>query len=205
MNNKVDYLFPNEEFKPKTADMEKVKHFVDVDPTGCELKSNERDIYALKTEVVAPTELKRESESMDDVTNFPKMQSVELMESIVYEEGRYRPPSMPAYAGIFPTHAFLTRGKSYDWCGCGHSQINPLCDGQCKWIMTRCRPVTFNVSESGYYKLCNCKMSANAPFCNGTHQHVWKWANKQHRGFWSIWGVASFWATMGYWMFTFYR
>ena len=121
MNNKVDYLFPNEEYKPKTADMEKVRHFVDVDPTGCEMKSSDRDVYALKSEVVSPTELRRETESMDDVSNFPQMKSVELMESRSYEEGRYRPPSMPAYAGIFPTHVFLTRGKSYDWCGCGHS------------------------------------------------------------------------------------
>ena len=112
---------------------------------------------------------------------------------------------MPAYAGIFPTHYYLSRGKSYDWCSCGHSQINPMCDGQCKWIMTRCRPITFNVSESGYYKLCNCKMSSNAPFCNGTHQHLWKWANKNHRGFWSIWGVALFWSNFGYWMFSYYR
>ena len=30
MNNKVDYLFPNEEYKPKTADIEKVKHYINV-------------------------------------------------------------------------------------------------------------------------------------------------------------------------------
>ena len=113
---------------------------------------------------------------MDDVTNFPEQEIVALAESRPYEEGKYRPPSMPAYAGIFPTHIFLSRGKSYDWCSCGHSQINPFCDGQCKWIITRCRPVNFNVNQSGYYKLCNCKMSANAPFCNGTHQQVLKWA-----------------------------
>ena len=95
---------------------------------------------------------------MDDVTNFPEQDVVDLAESRPYEEGRYRPPSMPAYAGIFPTHMFLSRGKSYDWCSCGHSQINPMCDGQCKWILTRCRPVTFNVSEAGYFKLCNCKL-----------------------------------------------
>jgi len=27
MNNKVDYLFPDEEYKPKTADMDRVKHY----------------------------------------------------------------------------------------------------------------------------------------------------------------------------------
>ena len=142
---------------------------------------------------------------MDDVSNFPEMNTVELMESRPYEEGKYRPPSMPTYAGIFPTHIYLHRAKSYNWCGCGHSQLNPFCDGQCTWIITRCRPITFNVSESGFYKLCNCKLSSNAPFCNGTHQHIWKWAAKNHRGFWSITGVAAFWGCFGYWSFTFYK
>ena len=31
MNNKVDYLFPDEEYKPRTADMEKVRHYVNVE------------------------------------------------------------------------------------------------------------------------------------------------------------------------------
>ena len=155
--------------------------------------------------ILRPTEHKRAVETMDDTSNFPSQETIDLGESRPYEEGRYRPPSMPAYAGIFPTHMYLARGKSYDWCSCGHSQINPMCDGQCKWILTRCRPVTFNVAESGYYKLCNCKMSSNAPFCNGTHQHIWKWGAKNHRGFWSIAGTASFWVTFGYWAFTFYK
>ena len=31
MNNKVDYLFPDEENKPRMPDMEKVKHYVNVE------------------------------------------------------------------------------------------------------------------------------------------------------------------------------
>ena len=173
-------------------------------PTGVELKANERDVMLPDPVILRPPE-KRKVESMDDVTDFPHQPITLLEESRPYEEGKYRPPSMPAYAGIFPTHMYLNRGKMYDWCSCGHSQINPLCDGQCKWILTRCRPVSFNVAESGYYKLCNCKLSANAPFCNGTHQHIWKWGAKNHRGFWGITGVAAFWASWGYWMFTFYK
>ena len=129
MNNKVDYLFPDEEYKPKTADMDKVKHFVNVDPVGCELNANDRDIMLKDPVILRPTEKKRSVETMDDVTNFPEQENIDLAESRPYEEGRYRPPSMPAYAGIFPTHMFLARGKSYDWCSCGHSQINPMCDG----------------------------------------------------------------------------
>ena len=147
----------------------------------------------------------RDRVSMEDVTDFPEQKVVPLMESRPYEEGKYRPPSMPAYAGIFPTHMYLSRGKKYAWCGCGHSQLNPICDGQCKWILTRCRPVDFNVSESGYYKLCNCKMSSNAPFCNGTHQQVMRWAYKHHRGFWGMTLIGTWWSCVAYWMFTFYK
>ena len=169
------------------------------------MRAHERDIMMPEPEVLKPVELERKQQTMDDVTNFPHQKIVDLEESRPYEEGRYRPPSMPAYAGIFPTHMYLQKGKSYDWCSCGASQINPLCDGQCKWVVTRCRPVTFNVNQSGYYKLCNCKMSANSPFCNGTHQHIWKWGAKNHRGFWSIAGTSSFWITFGYWWLTFYK
>ena len=143
--------------------------------------------------------------SPEDVTDFPHQKIIPLMESRPYQEGRYRPASLPFLAGVFPTHVYLYRGKVYDWCSCGHAQTHPWCDGQCKWILTRNRPVTFNVAESGYYKMCNCKLSANAPFCNGTHRQWLRWAHKHHRGFWGLWGVASFWITVTYWMTTFYR
>ena len=58
--------------------------------------------------------------------------------------------------------------------------------------------MNFNVSESGYYKLCNCKFSANAPFCNGTHRDVIRYYHKTHRGFYEIWGYISFYLGFGY-------
>ena len=72
MNNKVDYLFPNEDFQPKTADLEKIKNYVDVDPTGCEGKAHERDIFALKPERITPSQQQRDTVSMDDISNFPQ-------------------------------------------------------------------------------------------------------------------------------------
>jgi CDGSH-type Zn-finger protein len=176
---------------------------VNVDPTGCELKAHERDVYTPTPQVLKPP-APRERVSMDDVTDFPEQTIVPLMESRPYEEGRYRPASLPAFAGIYATHMYLHRGKTYDWCSCGHSQIGPFCDGQCKWIVTRLRPVTFNVSESGYYKLCNCKMCPNAPFSNGC-TNVLKWAYKHHRGFWGMTTLGAWWTCVTYWMFTFYK
>lgn len=80
----------------------------------------------------------------------------------------------------------------YSWCACGLSLSNPSCDGSCNGAVTRCRPVSFNVDESGYYKLCNCKNSANAPFCNGTHRDIIKYHHSTHRGFYEIWGEIGF-------------
>ena len=168
------------------------------------MKAHERDVYTPEPKILTPP-TPRSTITMDDVTDFPEQEDVPLMESRHYEEGRYRPPSLPAYAGIFPTHMYLHRGKEYSWCACGHTQISPFCDGQCKWILTRCRPVSFNVAESGYFKLCNCKLSANAPFCNSTHQHIVRWGHKNHRGFWGMWGMVSFWGCFSYWFFTFYK
>ena len=104
-------------------------------------------------------------------------------------------------AGFFPYNCYLQQGKVYSWCSCGISLANPWCDGLCNAVVTRNRPVVFNVSESGYYKLCNCKFSANAPFCNGTHRKMVRYHHASHRGFYEIWGYGAFilgWAYMGW-------
>jgi len=137
--------------------------------------------------------------SPDSVTTFPQTETVALPESFSYQEGSYRPPSLPVYAGYYPSHVYLYRAKKYDWCGCGHSWNNPFCNGQCKFVMTRNRPISFNVAESGYYKLCNCKMSANAPFCNGTHKLVYKWILKSNKGFLHATGYSMFFLVAAYW------
>ena len=111
------------------------------------MRAHERDIFMPDPVTLTPVEKFRKNPTMDDVTNFPQQKIVDLGESRPYEEGRYRPASLPAYAGIFPSHVYLQKGKAYDWCSCGASQLNPWCDGQCKWVITRLRPVTFNVSE----------------------------------------------------------
>lgn len=146
-----------------------------------------------------------DSLGMDDVSDFPKQKTVQLPESYPYQEGSYRPASLPLYAGYYPINVYLYRGKKYDWCSCGHSWSNPFCNGQCKWILTRNRPVSFNVKESGYYKLCNCKMSANAPFCNGTHKLVYKWIMKSHKGFFHTGNYILFFVVAGYWGVKWYQ
>ena len=72
-------------------------------PTGPEGKAHERDVMTPAPMVLKPP-APRERVSMDDVTDFPEQVVVPLSETRPYEEGRYRPPSLPAYAGIYPTH-----------------------------------------------------------------------------------------------------
>lgn len=167
-------------------------------------KAHLRD-YLVPEPKILKENFKRESESLDDITNFPQQEIVQLGESRHYEEGKYRPPSLPLFAGYYPSHVYLFRGKKYDWCSCGHSWNNPFCNGQCKFIVTRNRPISFNVSESGYYKLCNCKMSANAPFCSGTHKQVYKWIMKSNKGFFHFGGYGMFFVIFAYWGVNWYQ
>ena len=71
------------------------------------MRAHERDVLTPQPEILKPSDVKRPYRSLDDVTDFPGQKTVDLGESRPYEEGRYRPASMPVYAGIFPTHMFL--------------------------------------------------------------------------------------------------
>ena len=71
MNTKVDYLVPGEEYLPKTPDWNKIKNYINVDPTGCELKAHERDILT-PTPLILKPPAPRERVSMEDVTDFPQ-------------------------------------------------------------------------------------------------------------------------------------
>jgi len=137
MNHKVDYLLPDEEYKPKQPDWEKIQNYKNLSynlsihnyrPVGPEGHAHERDIMTPEPVLLKVIHLyhfqgpaPRSDITMDDITDFPTQKIVALEESRPYEEGRYRPPSMPAYAGIFPTHLYLYRGKKYSWCSCGHT------------------------------------------------------------------------------------
>ncbi|CAG9317567.1 unnamed protein product [Blepharisma stoltei] len=105
-----------------------------------------------------------------DVTDFPKQTVTPMPEEYHYPEGKYRPPTLPIRGGFIPTNIHLEAGKIYKWCSCGATWDEPWCDHKCHYMLSRNRPIAFNVDKSGYYKICNCKQSANAPFCNGTER-----------------------------------
>lgn len=208
LSTKIDPFIPleqDQDYKPKGPDFEKIKNYKSIDPTGCETKAHLRDKIMPEPKILKPNP-RITPPSLDDVSDFPQTETIPLAESIPYQEGSYRPASMPVIAGYYPINVYLYRGKKYDWCSCGHSWSQPFCNGQCKWIMTRNRPVSFNVSESGYYKLCNCKLSANAPFCHtGTHKLLYKWILKSHRGFFNVFGYGMFLSVAAYWGVIWYQ
>ena len=78
------------------------------------MKAFERDIMTPEPVNLKPP-APRERVSMDDVTDFPEQKIVAMPESRPYEEGRYRPATMPAFQGIYPTHMYLIRANVYDW------------------------------------------------------------------------------------------
>ena len=162
-----------------------------------------RDPYTPAPQILKPPP-PRETESPDDVTDFPRQMTVPLPEAIPYAEGRYRPPSIPLNSGYWPYNTYLQRGKVYMWCSCGVAQNGPFCDGFCNHIVTRNRPIYFNVNESGYYKMCQCKMSANAPFCNNTHRDVIKYHLKTYRGFYEGFGQVLFYGGSLFMLWNFY-
>ncbi|XP_032528691.2 CDGSH iron-sulfur domain-containing protein 3, mitochondrial [Danaus plexippus] len=71
-----------------------------------------------------------------------------------------------------PFKMMLEAGKSYQWCLCGRSKSQPLCDGTHKdhYLKITQRPIRFQVEKTKEYWMCNCKQTKNRPFCDGTHK-----------------------------------
>ncbi|CAA9999078.1 unnamed protein product [Nesidiocoris tenuis] len=71
-----------------------------------------------------------------------------------------------------PFKMVLDPEKHYNWCLCGQSKSQPLCDGTHKamGLKIKLRPVRFKVAEKKEYWLCNCKQTTHRPFCDGTHK-----------------------------------
>ena len=161
------------------------------------------DPYTPAPQLFKPTTTKK-NPSPKDVTDFPKQQTVPIPEAVPYREGRYDPPSIPVNGGYYPYNMYLEKEKVYWYCSCGTSFNSPFCDSNCNKLLTRNRPIYFNVNESGYYKLCTCRMSRDAPFCNGTHREVQKFYMKSHRGRYEVFGQVAFFGSWVYMLWNFY-
>ncbi|NQZ10728.1 MAG: CDGSH iron-sulfur domain-containing protein [Algicola sp.] len=69
-----------------------------------------------------------------------------------------------------PMAVEVEAGKSYHWCSCGKSTIQPWCDGA--HAGTVFKPVIYKAQETKTVYMCCCKKTHHAPTCDGSHQFI---------------------------------
>lgn len=74
------------------------------------------------------------------------------------------PPEKPYYL------MEVKEGKTYFWCSCGLSKMQPFCDGSHK--TTDKSPVEYKAEATKDVFFCGCKKTGSQPFCDGTHKKV---------------------------------
>lgn len=66
---------------------------------------------------------------------------------------------------FFPIAYDVEEGKIYNWCGCGKSKNQPLCDrDDCG---NQSVPYKAILTETVYF--CRCKETKDPPLCDGSH------------------------------------
>ena len=76
----------------------------------------------------------------------------------------------PSIAQKGPYAFAVEAGKSYWWCACGKSKLQPFCDGSHK--DTAFTPIEFRATETTTVQFCGCKHSAKKPLCDGAHKNL---------------------------------
>ncbi|KAI6192795.1 hypothetical protein M3Y99_01920000 [Aphelenchoides fujianensis] len=74
-----------------------------------------------------------------------------------------------------PTRVLMKKDKVYQWCTCGYSGSQPLCDGAHNTYVVPhkdLKPVRFIPDRDMDVWLCNCKQTKNRPFCDGSHRYL---------------------------------
>ena len=74
----------------------------------------------------------------------------------------------PVIAQRAPTAVDVEAGKTYFWCTCGKSEIQPFCDGAHK--DTGFAPVAYEAAKDEKVFFCGCKHTQSAPMCDGSHK-----------------------------------
>lgn len=73
----------------------------------------------------------------------------------------------PKIAGKIPELVLLEEGQVKVWCACGHSKLQPFCDGNHK--NSGIKPLSFVSEFRQQASLCTCKLTKNPPYCDGAH------------------------------------
>jgi CDGSH-type Zn-finger protein/quercetin dioxygenase-like cupin family protein len=77
---------------------------------------------------------------------------------------------LPAIGGQLPCYRELRAGESLQWCSCGLSATQPLCDGSHR--ASALRPLRYVAPCDEEVLLCTCKRTRTPPFCDGAHNNL---------------------------------
>lgn len=81
---------------------------------------------------------------------------------------------LPRIAATKPFLVEVEAGKTYSWCSCGFSQVEPFCDGAHKAFKNEdgssiMKSVKYTATETKFVSLCGCKHTKTPPICDGSH------------------------------------
>jgi CDGSH-type Zn-finger protein len=89
----------------------------------------------------------------------------------------YNLNELPKVAQCFPVEVHLKAGKTYSWCTCGLSRVQPFCDSEHKKLgyeengelKLPFRSLKYTPEKDESVWFCQCKQTKNPPFCDGSH------------------------------------
>ena len=73
----------------------------------------------------------------------------------------------PVVAQRSPYDVDVEEGKTYAWCACGKSAMQPFCDGSHEG--SGFSPLPFKAEKTETVFFCGCKKTKSQPLCDGSH------------------------------------
>jgi len=67
-----------------------------------------------------------------------------------------------------PFKVAVEAGKTYNWCACGNTKTEPMCDGSHRGGTVT--PLSYTADATGEVFFCGCKHSLTKPLCDGSHK-----------------------------------
>ena len=80
---------------------------------------------------------------------------------------------LPRLAACEPAEIQVEAGKTYKWCSCGLTKIEPWCDNTHRDIAgTPFKSIKVLFDKPQVVWFCQCKQTKTPPFCDETHKRV---------------------------------